>query len=38
MLLVNDVDPRLWLVGVLARIADYLAAKLDQILPWNWNP
>lgn len=33
----NDVDPRAWLADVLARIADHPAAKLDQLLPWNWK-
>ncbi|WP_062342438.1 IS66 family transposase [Novosphingobium sp. CCH12-A3] len=32
----NDVDPQAWLADVLARIADHPAAKLDQLLPWNW--
>jgi hypothetical protein len=22
---------------VLARIADYLAHRLDELLPWNWK-
>jgi transposase len=34
----NDVAPRAWLADVLARIADHPAAKLDQLLPWNWKP
>ncbi|WP_298195808.1 IS66 family transposase [Novosphingobium sp.] len=32
----NDVDPHAWLADVLARIADHPAAKLDELLPWNW--
>jgi transposase len=32
----NDVDPRAWLADVLARINDHPAARLDQLLPWNW--
>ena len=33
----NDVDPRAWLADVLARINDHPAAKLDDLLPWNWK-
>ena len=33
----NDVDPRAWLADVLARIADYPASRLDELLPWNWK-
>ena len=33
----NGVDPRAWLADVLARIADHPAARLDQLLPWNWT-
>lgn len=32
----NDVDPRAWLGDVLARIADHPAARLHELLPWNW--
>jgi pRiA4b ORF-3-like protein/transposase IS66-like protein len=32
----NDVDPRAWLADVLARISNHPAAKLDELLPWNW--
>jgi Transposase and inactivated derivatives len=34
----NDVDPQAWLADVLARIADYPASQLDDLLPWNWSP
>ncbi|GLJ00263.1 IS66 family transposase [Sphingobium sp. BS19] len=34
----NDVDPQAWLADVLARIADYPATRLDDLLPWNWQP
>ena len=34
----NDVDPQAWLADVLARIADQPAARLDELLPWNWAP
>ena len=32
----NDVDPRAWLAGVLARIADHPASRLHELLPWHW--
>jgi len=32
----NDVDPRAWLADVLARINDHPAARLVDLLPWNW--
>jgi hypothetical protein len=31
----NGLDPRAWLADVLRRIADYPAARLDELLPWN---
>jgi len=34
----NDVDPRAWLADVLARIADHPASRLDELLPWKWQP
>ena len=34
----NDVDPQAWLADVLARIAAHPARKLDELLPWNWQP
>jgi transposase len=34
----NDVDPQAWLADVLARIADHAASRLDDLLPWNWQP
>ncbi len=33
----NDIDPEAWLADVLRRINDHPAAKLDELLPWNWN-
>ena len=33
----NDVDPRAWLVDVLARINDLPASRLHELLPWNWG-
>lgn len=34
----NDVDPQAWLGDVLARIADHPAHRIDELLPWNWQP
>lgn len=34
----NDVDPQAWLADVLSRIADHPAQRIDQLLPWNWQP
>jgi transposase len=34
----NDVDPQAWLADVLARIADHPAHKIDELLPWAWQP
>ena len=33
----NDIDPQAWLADVLARIAEHPAARLDELLPWNWQ-
>ncbi len=33
----NDVDARVWLADVLARIADHPASKVANLLPWNWK-
>ncbi len=34
----NDIDPPAWLADVLARIADTSITRLEQLLPWNWQP
>jgi transposase len=34
----NDVDPQAWLADVLARIAEHPVHRIDQLLPWNWQP
>ena len=34
----NDIDPQAWLADVLARIAGHPASRLDDLLPWNWQP
>jgi transposase len=33
----NGVNPPAWLADVLARIADYPASRLADLLPWNWR-
>ena len=33
----NDVDPKVWLADVLARIADLPASRLHELLPWEWS-
>ena len=33
----NNVDPRAWLADILNRINDHPAAKLHELLPWNWQ-
>jgi len=34
----NDVDPQAWLADVLSRIAKHRAHRIDELLPWNWQP
>jgi transposase len=34
----NDVDPQAWLADVLSRIAEHPAYRIDELLPWNWQP
>lgn len=34
----NNVDPQALLADVLARIANTPITKLEQLLPWNWQP
>jgi transposase len=33
----NDVDPQAWLADVLARMLDYPAKRISDLLPWNWH-
>jgi transposase len=33
----NDVDPQAWLADVLARLPDYPANEIAELLPWNWK-
>jgi transposase len=32
----GNVVPQARLADVLARIADHLVSRLDELLPWNW--
>jgi transposase len=34
----DDVDPQAWLADVLSRIAEHPAQRIDELLPWNWQP
>jgi transposase len=34
----NDIDPQAWLAHVLANIAQHPVNRLDDLLPWNWQP
>jgi transposase len=33
----NNVDPQAWLADVLARMPDYPAKRIGDLLPWNWR-
>ena len=34
----NGANPQHYLADVLARIADHPARRIDELLPWNWQP
>lgn len=34
----NGVDPEAWLTDTIARIADYPARQIEDLLPWNHRP
>jgi transposase len=34
----NEIDPQAWLADVLARLLDYPARRISNLLPWNWRP
>ena len=34
----NNVDPYQWLTDVLNRIQDHKAKRLEELLPFNWEP
>ena len=33
----NEVDPQAWLADVLARIAELLHTRVQELLPWHWK-
>ena len=34
----NGLDPQRYLADVLTRIADHPARRIDELLPWDWQP
>ncbi|MGY3587040.1 hypothetical protein ACVIF9_005717 [Bradyrhizobium sp. USDA 4350] len=34
----NDIDPQAWLADVLTRQRDHSAKRIDELLPWKWQP
>ncbi len=34
----NGVDPEAWLTWVLQRLPDHKINRLDELMPWNWQP
>ncbi|CUH81899.1 MULTISPECIES: IS66 family transposase [Tropicibacter] len=34
----SELDPQAWLADVLDRIHDHKINRLDELLPWNWQP
>ena len=34
----NGLDPQAYLTDILARINDHKINRLDELLPWNWQP
>ena len=34
----NEIDPQAWLADVLDRIAAHPVSRLNDLLPWNWQP
>jgi transposase len=34
----NDINPQAWLADLLARLLDYPAKRISDLLPWNWRP
>jgi hypothetical protein len=34
----NDIDPEAWLTSVLKRLPDHKFNRIDELMPWNWQP
>ena len=34
----NGIDPQAWLADVVARLPDHSARRINELLPWNWQP
>ena len=34
----NDIAPQAWLADVLARLPNTTASRVQDLLPWNWQP
>ncbi|MCE8548502.1 IS66 family transposase [Ruegeria pomeroyi] len=34
----NDIDPQAWLADVLAKLPNTTASRVQDLLPWNWQP
>jgi hypothetical protein len=34
----NALNPHHYIADLLARIADYPARRIAELLPWNWQP
>lgn len=34
----NGLNPQLYLIDLLTRIADHPARQINDLLPWNWHP
>lgn len=35
---VTDIDPLAWLADVLARLPNTTASRVNDLLPWTWQP
>lgn len=34
----NDINPEAYLADIISRIGDHPASRIDELLPWNWQP